>query len=430
MKTLPLAAQTPKPALLKKTTCPNCWFNFLPEESLWISVHSRLAGEARLPTSTTGRAEQKRFIAERFDVEGRAIDAEGSPCTQIACPRCLLSFPRAALEVPSIVYSLLGAPGSGKSVFLASMTFMMRQQAAALGLRFQDGDLTLNKLLLEDERRLFLDAGSDGYRQFDEAVQKTQTDDIRYRTSIIDGHEARFVYPFTFLIAPAAGHPYDATERSVARLLCLYDNAGEHFLPGVDTAEAPMTRHLAASDGIMYTFDPTKDRRFLRELGERGDARAGSDRQDTVLMEAANRVRDHAGLSSTTKIPQTLVVVLTKFDVWRSLLPRAQEVSPLRMHPNGRIQVVSRDDLDTLSHLCHGLLRRLCPEVVSAAESVSDSVYYVPAAAVGMDVQKDLKSGAMKFRGAECEPHGVLVPLLSLLTNSAPRLVQSVRKRS
>lgn len=393
-------------------------------------MHPKLAGEPQLPKSTVGRMEQKRFIPERFDPEGRAYDAEGVACTQLACPRCKLVIPRAALELGNIAFSVLGAPGSGKSVFLASMIFTMRQHASSFGLGFQDADLTLNKFLLDDERKLFLTADAEFFRPFDEAVEKTQVENGRYLASTIDGQEARFAFPFAFLISPSAGHPHAASERSHARLLCLYDNAGEQFLPGADAADTPMTRHLAVSKGLMYTFDPTKDRRFVKELGVRSSARVGVDRQDVVLIEAANRIREHAGLSRSAKVPQPLVVIVTKFDVWRDMLPNAQDLTLIRPHPNGSIDALSIDDLEALSNSCRELLFQHCREIVSAAESICDTVYYVPVAAVGLDVRSDPRSGDMKFKGADCEPIGVLIPLLALLSKNVPKLVQPLRRRS
>ena len=123
MPALPLASLFQDLPLNHSITCPNCWHTFAAEVVQWISVHPRLVGEPQLPISAVRGSEQRRFIPERFDVEGRAIDSEGSPCTQLACPRCRLLIPRASMEMPSIVLSLLGAPGSGKSVFLTSMIF-------------------------------------------------------------------------------------------------------------------------------------------------------------------------------------------------------------------------------------------------------------------------------------------------------------------
>ena len=67
--------------------------------------------------------------------------------------------------------------------------------------------------------------------------------------------------PFLFTMQPQDGHPGGDPAR-LARMLCLYDNAGEHFQPGQDTATSPVTRHLARSRAILFLFDPTQDPRF------------------------------------------------------------------------------------------------------------------------------------------------------------------------
>ena len=306
----------------------------------------------------------------------------------------------------SVSFSVLGAPGSGKSVFLASMVFSMRQRAASLGLSFQDADLILNKELMEDERELFLTANADRFRDFTDAVKKTTVEHGRYSTSIIDGQEVKFAYPLVFLLAPSKGHPQEKSERSQTRMLCLYDK------------------------GLIYTFDPTKDRRFVRELNLQAGAKVGADRQDVVLMEAANRIREHAGLSRSSKIPQTLVVTVTKFDVWRSLLPEAVDANILRAYPNRPIEAISIDDVEALSNVCRQLLLQLCPEIVTAAESICETVYYIPVASVGVNVRHDARTGDMSFRSADCEPIGVLTPLLALLAKTTPRLVPSLRRKS
>jgi len=432
MATLPLAGLLRETPLSRTVTCTNCWHTFPPESVLWIAVHHKLTGEPQLEPEGTVFRQQRRFIPERFDVEGRALDAEGAPCTKLACPRCRLHIPRASLEMPSVVLSLLGAQGSGKSVFLTSMIFSMRQEAARLGLRFQDADLSLNRRLLEDEQRMFLDAEAETDRPIRTAVPKTEEIDRWLLTSRLDGHTARFVPPYTFLLAPSEGHPRLEERQRLSRLICLYDNAGEHFRPGTDTADTPMTRHLAASKGMMYTFDPTKDRRVRRRLATTSasaavDQTIGVDRQDIVLFEAANRIREHAGLAQTAQIPQTLVVVLTKFDVWRSLAPGLRDVSPFSPHPGTKIDALHWGRVEAVSNVCRELLRDVCREIVSAAESVSENVIFAPVAAVGWDVRLEPNSGAPTFLAASCEPYGVLVPLLCLLSKSIPRVVPSLR---
>ena len=49
---------------------------------------------------------------------------------------------------------------------------------------------------------------------------------------------------------------------ALARVLCVYDNAGEHFSPGEESASSPVTQHLARSAAVVFLYDPTQDPRF------------------------------------------------------------------------------------------------------------------------------------------------------------------------
>ena len=306
----------------------------------------------------------------------------------------------------------------------------MRQQAARLGLLFQDADLTLNKSLVDDEHKMFLDPAAENYRPIKAAIEKTKTDGHRYRTSIIDGHEAKFLPPYTFLVSPSADHPRSSQSKHLIRLLCLYDNAGEHFMPGADAADAPMARHLGVSKGLMFVFDPTKDSRLRRKLGDRTTNGYGMERQDIVLTEAVNRIREQSNRARSEKIPQPLVVILAKFDAWRGLIRGVGDRSSLVRDTTSKVLSLQMDEVEAISSACRNLLRDSCPEMVNAADSISDRVIYAPVAAAGWDMQKAPGSDLPTFRTANCEPYGVLLPLLFLLNKINPKLVTSLRGRS
>jgi hypothetical protein len=109
------------------------------------------------------------------------------------------------------------------------------------------------------------------------------------------------------------------------RVVCLYDNAGEHFRPGMDSAAAPGTQHLARSRLLMFLFDPTQNPRFRDRCRAfstdpqlAGAARLT--RQELILTEAAQRVRRYTGLPHDRRHDRPLVVVLTKSDVWAPLV--------------------------------------------------------------------------------------------------------------
>src|SRR5262249_39608822 len=134
-------------------------------------------------------------------------------------------------------------------------------------------------------------------------IRKTELQGELYDTVAHGSQTVTYPRPYLFTMQPREGHPH-ADSAQLARMLCLYDNAGEHFLPGQDTASSPVTRHLGRSRAILFVFDPTQDPRF--RVACRGSGTGGAthqagrlSRQETILNEAAARIRRHAGLSHT-----------------------------------------------------------------------------------------------------------------------------------
>ena len=101
-------------------TCPHCWNEFPPDRALWIAQHPDLVGDPRL-----GADQPQRFLPTRFNVQGAAIDARGSPARpgmpQVP-PGGASVHVRDAADVPLDSRY----PASGKSYFLAAMTWPLR----------------------------------------------------------------------------------------------------------------------------------------------------------------------------------------------------------------------------------------------------------------------------------------------------------------
>ena len=386
MASLPLAGLLRESLLSKTVTCgiagtssrPNLLSGFQSIPSSRVSHNWIFLRPPRRAAPVHSRAFRRRMPAPSTVTDHPALRLLARDAGWIS---------RASLEIPSVVISLLGASGSGKSVFLTSTVFTMRQQARRLGLRFQDADLSLNKQLTSDEQRMFLDPAAEEYRPFNSAVEKTKEEDGRFRSSRIDGHIASFVPPYTFVVIPSDGHPKVGEAHRLSRLLCLYDNAGEHFRP---VRRCSGETHDPASSSFKGIDVHVRSNEKFEGCWQLGDKLTGDwpgDRQDIVLIEAANRIREHAGISSTDPIPQAVVVVLTKFDVWRTLLPEIEELNPLRAWPGTNIECLAWNEVKTTSALCRDLLCRYSPELVTAADSISNDVVYVPVASVGWDVR-------------------------------------------
>ena len=417
----PTVALTPPPEetnpgsrLVEKAQCPHCWFEFAPEKVLWIAESEECFGDAVL-----GPHEQMRFSASRFNETGLALDPKGLPCPRLACPRCHLSIAaELMLARPSFV-SVVGSPGSGKSFLLASLTHTLRKLLpSSFRLAFNDIDAEGNATLLEYERILFHD---DGGNNDWVTLRKTETQGLDlYQEVRIDGEVQRLPRPFQFSVTPLPGHPAAAGDKPPAMALVLYDNAGESFLPGADTYNSPVTRHVAHSRGLVFVVDPTKDARFRARLStldvDDPQLRGGRDifRQDVMLGELAQRIRRLLNLAPNERHRQPLVVAVSKFDLWRGLLSDPIEGPPVLAN-GGKTQKYDRAHVTMVSAQVRSILTELCPEIVTAAESNWSSVCFLPFSATGCSPREHPETKMLGLRPDELRPVWPEAPFLYLL---------------
>jgi hypothetical protein len=408
--------------LLSRSTCPHCWTRFAPEDVLWVSSHADLLGDPRL-----GPDHPQRFLPSRFDLAGNALDARGLACTMLGCPRCHLPLPRAVLEIEPAFVSILGTPACGKSFYLAALTWGLRHTLpAAFGVSFADADPVTNRTLNEYEEQLFLNPAHDRLVPVGDLIRKTQVQGDLYDTVSYGSQEVSYPRPFLFTLRPQAHHPRHAEADRLGRLLCVYDNAGESFQPGADSTRNPVTRHVAQAQLLLFLFDPTQDVRF-RALCQPALPPGHTSRQESVLLETADRVRRLTGLAQGAKHDRPLVVVLTKFDAWRSLLDDQNVADPWKTV--GRVAGLDPVRIDERSAALRSLLRRVCPEVVSAAEGFAREVVYVPVSALGRSPVPDPATGRPSLRPGDIKPLWATVPLLFGLSRYiSPGLVPVLRR--
>jgi hypothetical protein len=232
---------------------------------------------------------------------------------------------------------------------------------------------------------------------------------------------------------PRAGHRNAEKANGLARTLCLYDNAGEHFQPGQDTTSSPVTRHIAHSRAILFLFDPTQDRRFraicrsreVMEVGTTRDHRLS--RQETILNEAAARIRKHMGLSHHAKYERPMIVVLSKSDEWSHLVQPREVGEPWK--PDGSMAVIDHGQVDTRSDGLRRLLANYCPETVAAIEGFASDVTYVAVSALGDRVEINRVTGLPGIRPKDIEPCWVTVPLLYSISKFSPGLIPRLKRK-
>jgi len=411
--------------LVAKVICPNCWHSFSPEESLYISKHPDLVGD-----QVAGANEYQRFEAMRFNVQGEALDPLGFATTDVACPRCHLQVPEAMLEVAPLFVSIIGAPASGKSYFLTSMTWALRRLIPQMALSFSDADPIRNSPIHEYEQSLFMNPRPDEPTE----IRKTQSDDPRlYRTTMLEGAAVRFPVPLQFLLWPTPEHSKYAAARQVGRLIVLYDNAGEDFLPGAEDGSSPVVQHLAKSQILFSFFDPTQDPGFRAECGSddpqlSGELRPGQQapaimhRQETLLRETTVRIRRYLGMAQDERLKKPLIVIVPKFDIVAKMAGISLDTEPYTESKEDRPALMDLGRVERVSDKLRELFRRLCPEYVASAEGLSMAVRYVPVSALGGSpelVHRDELS-FYGIRPANIKPKWVTVPLMYCLCKWAP----------
>ncbi len=361
-------------------------------------------------------------------------------CSELACPKCHLVIPRAMFEMRSLFYSILGSPGSGKSHLIATTTWQMRQTLGKdFQLSFSDADPESNRLLNRSEDRLFFNEHPDEFT----SLPKTEKEGELYDPVQFGDQTFWYPRPFVFSIQPLPTHPKGQNVAELSRAICIYDNAGEHFLPGGRSSISPATQHLTVSSGLIFLFDPTQHVRFREACqGRTNDPQmvtAGmSYRQDQVLLEAANRIRTQAGLTQNEKYTRPIVVAMTKLDAWKMLLDpsferRSAAFGDMLVKRGGaggtgetalnhrRILQVSRD--------IRGLMLQHAPEFVNAAEGFAENVTYVPVSALGHSPTLELESGKLGVRPSQISPQWAELPLLYLLSLTSGGLIPRPTER-
>ncbi len=397
--------------LRSRITCPHCWHDFSPEDALWIAESPSLLGDPVL-----GAEYPLRFLPSRFDLAGNALDAQGQVCRDLACPQCHLPVPRPLFEMRPLFASIMGSPACGKSYFLAAMTWRLRRILPKyFSMSFGDADPVSNRILNDYEEKQFFNPKQDEIVK----LAKTEEHGDLYDEIRIGDQVVRYPRPFLFSLRPLDGHRSHASASIASRILCLYDNAGESFEPGKDTAANPVTRHLARSQLLMFLFDPTQDPRFRQACQGKTDDVQVVDalvtaRQETVLHEAASRIRRYANLSHNEKHRRPLIVIVTKHDAWGSSI-KLKDPWVL----NGRKTHWALDTryIEKVSEQVRDLLWELSPEIVSAAESFAERVIYIPCSATGRAPERDPATGQLGIRPRDIRPVWAEVPLLYAISN-------------
>lgn len=374
-----------------------------------------------------GPNEPLRFLPTTFNIKGNAIDPKGIECLDLACPRCHSFIPRSILYSKISYYAIIGTPGSGKSCFLACMSWMLRKTLTTkFGLDFGDTDPRLNKTLHDYETALFLGHNRDVPVAMKNLIAKTQTTAFDVHQNVyLDGQNTRLPRPFLFDLKPSNSPLVKVKKQDEPRVICLYDTAGESFMPDnkLDDKSLDVTKYLAKASTIFFLYDPMQDGRFIDLMKKQGiqpsETPTTSNRQDTVLREAGARVRRLDGAKASSGKTRILLFLLAKWDSWKGLFKGIPETPPIEEGANGQ-PALDINKIKAISNGIEKILMKSAPEIVSAARDFASTVYFLPVSALGVTPELDKdhfeKTGEITHNIIPNQINPLLVELPMLLT--------------
>jgi hypothetical protein len=131
-------------------------------------------------------------------------------------------------------------------------------------------------------------------------------------------------------------------------------------------------------------------------------------RQETVLAEAADRIRRYGGLAQGAQHTAPLIVVVTKYDAWQPLLAlgRLELVRALRTNRVSGECALDLAVIDETSRAVRSVLTQLSPEIVSAAEGFARQVLYLPVSARGVPPSSTRKRACLVSTRGTCRRCG------------------------
>ena len=300
-------SSAPEPNPEGEHTCPVCWLRFDSGDIMHIAVHDSLRGDPVL-----GEDAQQRFLATRFNNAGQALDAMGLPCSDTACPHCRRKLPPGFLETQHHIVSIVGDQSAGKSYYLGVLTKVLPGTLYRDFLVvFQDSDPTGNAPVNDMRKTLFA-----AQTPAQAKLAKTQMTGGMYESLPRQGRTVLLPRPFVYSLA--------STEGQAGRCAVIfYDNAGEHFQPGVNIVEQPGAQHVASAAGILFLFDPFNSPEFRARMNGTLDPQMEKlviDQQDIILAEMRARIHYVRNLPLGEKIQTPVAFVLGKCDAWSHLL--------------------------------------------------------------------------------------------------------------
>ncbi len=347
----------------EESLCPFCWKTFPSSKIKSIAVHANLIGDTLL-----GGTAMRRFLPSVFNEKGQPVDDEGMVCTEFACPHCHHQLPTGFCGMQQDIFSLVGAPSSGKTYYLTTLIRTLEKELVRdFHLSFRDSDPTTNTSLNTLKNSLF-----SAHTPAEAYLPPTSADGDLYETVSRNGHRVRLPKPFI----------YNLQKGTSLSSLIFYDNDGECYKPGNRGENATGAQHMTVASAVFFLFDPIGSPIFRRLLQGTVDPQYYSaaevlDQQDGILTETEVRIKTARFLQPQEKLDIPFAFIIGKSDLWQHLL------GPEPLLPIVREGYLMPEMIDANSQRLRDFMFGIHPDLCSNAESISNHVRYFAVSSLG-----------------------------------------------
>lgn len=394
----------------KAITCPMCWLKFDIGDAMNIATDENLRGDPIL-----GEDEMLRFLPVSFGTGAVALDPSGLPAPDIACPHCRRKLPPNFLDLDLKIFSIVGAPSSGKSYYLSVLIKELKDALIKnFGINFKDLDPSGNMVLTTMKNKLFSADTPESA-----ILAKTAFEGAMYEKYPRFGKMVALPKPLTYSI--------ESLNEDKNTAMVFYDNAGEHFEPGLDLEDSPGAMHVASSSAIFFLFDPASNRSFKEKLTNHPDPqlkiRDRIDQQDTILSEMEVRIKRIVNLDSSAKIEQPLALIINKYDIWKDLLDEDLE----SYYKDSKLDLGA---VDRNSDRIKAFMLKTEPAIVATAQSLSSNLKYFAISPLGhtpIKIEEGQCQGMIAPDPVKIKPLYVEIPTIWALSKTTENLIPTTK---
>lgn len=395
--------------------CPICWLRFEGKHMKHISSHEELIGDPIL-----GDDYHRRFIPKKWDSSGIALDDFGIQCPDTACPHCHERLPAGFGEFKQYIYSIVGAPSSGKSYYLAVLLKQLKRYLFhKFEISFIDQDPEYNIQINEVIQTLFSARSAVEGR-----IIKTDMRGGNYKSVNRNGKEVDLPKPSIFNISQTNVENTDSS-------IVFYDNAGEHFLPSYSGAEEFQILHVAKASCLFFLYDPLVNIDIRHDLSniesDQLKRKSDLDQQPSILTQMNVKISRVLGKPTSEKLKTPLAILIGKCDIWHSLVPNWGKI----VNPINHENFLLHEAIDSNSNIIRDFLNNYAPDIVSTAERISLDVKYFPFSSFGhkpkeykfVDQKENMEVTDIAPDPSRIKPYMIEIPTVWALSKTIPDLI-------